>query len=33
LAKTIEFPQIHRLKRAPFADVKSIYKANRPTLI
>ena len=31
--KNIKFPQIHRLKRAPNAGVKSIYKANRPTLI
>jgi large subunit ribosomal protein L18Ae len=31
--KTIKFPQIHRRKRAPNSNVKSTYKANRPTLI
>lgn len=31
--KNISFPQMHRLKRAPHAGVKSLYKANRPTLI
>ena len=31
--KKIAFPQIHRLKRAPNNSFKSLYKANRPTLI
>lgn len=30
---TIKFPQIHRLKRAPNASLKSTFKAVRPTLI
>ena len=31
--KKIAFPQMYRLKRAPNSGLKSLYKANRPTLI
>ena len=31
--KKIAFPQMHRLKRAPNKDLRTLYKASRPTLI
>jgi large subunit ribosomal protein L18Ae len=31
--KKIQFPQMHRLKRAPTLALRTTYKANRPTLI